>query len=75
MRLLMVGDGELRREVVNKYATQRNLPVTFTGSKSIRKIVGAYVASDCWVLPADHGETWDWGQRGVLVRGAGDHER
>jgi len=57
MRLLMVGDGELRREC-EQYATQRNLPVTFTGFLNQSEIVGAYVASDCLVLPSDHGETW-----------------
>ncbi|WP_436714934.1 glycosyltransferase family 4 protein [Roseiconus lacunae] len=55
--LLMVGDGELRSEceqIVKRY----RLPVTFTGFLNQSEIVASYIASDCLVLPSDHGETW-----------------
>ena len=57
LHLLMVGDGVLRatcEQIVNE--SQR--PVTFAGFLNQGEIVNAYVASDCLVLPSDHGETW-----------------
>ena len=53
----MVGDGELKSECEH-YATKNKLPVTFTGFLNQTKIISAYVASDCLVLPSDYGETW-----------------
>ena len=55
--LLMVGDGEQKVEC-EEFVRQRKLPVTFTGFLNQSEIVRAYVASDCLVLPSDHGETW-----------------
>jgi glycosyltransferase involved in cell wall biosynthesis len=57
LHLLMVGDGQLRVEC-ETYAKQRKLPVTFAGFLNQSEIVDSYVASDCLVLPSDHGETW-----------------
>jgi glycosyltransferase involved in cell wall biosynthesis len=55
--LLMVGDGELRREC-ESIAREFSLPVRFTGFLNQSEIVDAYSACDCVVLPSDHGETW-----------------
>ncbi|OYP39152.1 glycosyltransferase family 4 protein [Rhodopirellula sp. MGV] len=57
MHLLMVGDGELRKDC-QQYAQSHQLPVSFTGFLNQSEIVASYVASDCLVLPSDHGETW-----------------
>lgn len=57
LHLLMVGDGELRREC-EAMVRARRLPVTFAGFLNQSQIVDAYIASDCLVLPSDHGETW-----------------
>ena len=57
MHLLMVGDGDLRNEC-ERIARDAQLPITFTGFLNQSEIIGAYVASDCLVLPSDHGETW-----------------
>ncbi|CAK9009170.1 Alpha-D-kanosaminyltransferase (2'-deamino-2'-hydroxyneamine 1-alpha-D-kanosaminyltransferase) (Glycosyltransferase KanE) (Kanamycin biosynthesis protein E), partial [Durusdinium trenchii] len=57
IHLLMVGDGELRPEAEALVSNLR-LPVTFTGFLNQSEIVDAYLASDCLVLPSDHGETW-----------------
>lgn len=57
LHLLMVGDGELRSEC-ERIVAERNLPVSFTGFLNQSEIVESYVASDCLVLPSDHGETW-----------------
>jgi glycosyltransferase involved in cell wall biosynthesis len=55
--LLIVGDGELRKEC-EAYARQHSLPVRFAGFLNQSSMVEAYAASDCLVLPSDHGETW-----------------
>ena len=57
LHLLMVGDGELRA-ACERIVQQESLPVTMTGFLNQSEIVGSYVASDCLVLPSDHGETW-----------------
>ena len=57
IHLLMVGDGELRQRC-EQTATRLGLPVSFAGFLNQNDIVTAYVASDCLVLPSDHGETW-----------------
>ncbi|TWU27163.1 GDP-mannose-dependent alpha-(1-6)-phosphatidylinositol dimannoside mannosyltransferase [Novipirellula galeiformis] len=57
LHLLMVGDGELRREC-QRFAEAKSLPVTFAGFLNQSEIVDAYVAADTLVLPSDHGETW-----------------
>ncbi|MEO1524561.1 MAG: glycosyltransferase family 4 protein [Planctomycetota bacterium] len=57
VHLLMVGDGELRQRCEDCLREQ-DLRVTLTGFLNQSEIVDAYVASDCLVLPSDHGETW-----------------
>ena len=57
IHLIMAGDGPLRR-ACETMAGVENLPVTFTGFMNQTKIVDAYVAADCLVLPSDYGETW-----------------
>ena len=57
IHLLMVGEGELKSKCQH-YATNKKLPVTFTGFLNQTEIISAYVASDCLVLPSDYGETW-----------------
>ena len=57
LHLLVVGDGELMPQAKALVAEHR-LPVTFAGFLNQTEIPGAYVASDCLVLPSDYGETW-----------------
>ena len=56
-QVLMVGDGELR-PACEAFVQKHELPVQFTGFLNQAKIVAAYVAADCLVLPSDAGETW-----------------
>lgn len=56
VHLLMVGDGVLREECERFVATHA-LPVSFTGFVNQGEISGAYVTSDCLVLPSEN-ETW-----------------
>ena len=70
VHLLMVGDGALRQECeslvcawkgspqARSFRSAVNTGVTFAGFLNQGEIVDAYVASDCLVLPSDHGETW-----------------
>jgi glycosyltransferase involved in cell wall biosynthesis len=55
--LIMVGDGPLRAEC-EAIAAADNLRVKFAGFVNQGRIPGMYAASDCLVLPSDHGETW-----------------
>lgn len=55
--VLIVGDGELRQQC-EAMVRSAQLPVRFAGFLNQSKIVEAYVAADCLVLPSDHGETW-----------------
>jgi len=57
LHLLIVGDGELRKRC-EQLAHDNKLPVTFTDFLNQTEIADAYLASDCLVLPSDHGETW-----------------
>jgi glycosyltransferase involved in cell wall biosynthesis len=57
LHLLVVGTGELMAQA-QALAAQWSLPVTFAGFLNQTEIASAYVASDCLVLPSDHGETW-----------------
>ena len=57
LEVLIVGDGELK-DACHAFVKEWNLPVTFTGFLNQSKVVQAYVAADCLVLPSDHGETW-----------------
>jgi glycosyltransferase involved in cell wall biosynthesis len=56
-QLLMVGDGELRKEC-EQLATREGWPVLFTGFVNQSQIPEVYAASDCLVLASDAGETW-----------------
>jgi glycosyltransferase involved in cell wall biosynthesis len=55
--LLVVGTGNMMPKAT-QFVNQNRLPVTFAGFLNQSKIVDAYVASDCLVLPSDYGETW-----------------
>jgi glycosyltransferase involved in cell wall biosynthesis len=55
--VLVVGDGELMSDA-RALAARERLPVSFAGFLNQTEIAGAYVASDCIVLPSDCGETW-----------------
>jgi glycosyltransferase involved in cell wall biosynthesis len=57
LHLMMVGEGELKPKC-QQYATNKKLPMTFSGFLNQTEIISAYVASDCLVLPSDYGETW-----------------
>jgi glycosyltransferase involved in cell wall biosynthesis len=57
MHLLVVGTGELMAQA-RTLATQHDLPVSFAGFLNQSEIPSAYTATDCLVLPSDHGETW-----------------
>lgn len=55
--LLIVGDGELRREC-ERLIQASGLPVSLAGFLNQSEVVEAYLAADCLVLPSDYGETW-----------------
>jgi glycosyltransferase involved in cell wall biosynthesis len=57
VHLLIVGSGPLQ-EVCENQVHGSGLPVSFAGFLNQSEITTAYVASDCLVLPSDHGETW-----------------
>lgn len=57
LHLLVAGTGELM-DSAQEYVRQHDLPVTFAGFLNQTEISRTYVASDCLVLPSDHGETW-----------------
>jgi glycosyltransferase involved in cell wall biosynthesis len=54
---VMVGDGPLRAGC-EQFVNHRRLPVRFTGFVNQSRIVDAYLAADCLVLPSDGRETW-----------------
>lgn len=55
VQVLMVGDGPLAEGLREGAA---GLRMHFTGFLNQSEITAAYAASDCLVLPSDHGETW-----------------
>jgi glycosyltransferase involved in cell wall biosynthesis len=57
LHLLIAGDGPLRQACAPR-AAELGVPATFAGFLNQTRIAEAYVASDCLVLPSDHGETW-----------------
>jgi glycosyltransferase involved in cell wall biosynthesis len=57
LHLLIVGSGHLEEACRAQVAAQ-GLPVSFAGFLNQSAIASAYAASDCLVLPSDHGETW-----------------
>ena len=57
MRLILVGDGTLRREC-ESYVSRHQLAAVFTGFYNQTKMPEAYAVSDALVLPSDRGETW-----------------
>jgi len=54
---LMVGDGPLRA-ACEEFVMRHKLPVRFAGFLNQSRMVDAYVAADCLVLPSDGRETW-----------------
>jgi glycosyltransferase involved in cell wall biosynthesis len=54
---LMVGDGPLR-SACEQLADSHKLPVHFAGFLNQSRMVEAYAAADCLVLPSDGRETW-----------------
>lgn len=57
LHLLIVGTGELMSQA-QQLASASHLPATFAGFLNQSRIVEAYAAGDCLVLPSDFGETW-----------------
>jgi glycosyltransferase involved in cell wall biosynthesis len=57
IHLLIVGTGHLEEDCRRRVA-ERQLPVSFGGFLNQSEIAAAYAATDCLVLPSDHGETW-----------------
>lgn len=57
LHVLIVGSGEQEAQA-REFVMLHALPVTFAGFLNQSRIATAYVASDCLVLPSDHGETW-----------------
>ena len=57
-RLLLVGDGELRQEAVDRVASRGIPDVRFAGFLNQTEIASAYAAADVFVLPSSYGETW-----------------
>ncbi|MFM7268623.1 MAG: glycosyltransferase [Cyanobium sp.] len=57
VHLLIVGSGALE-PACRRMVQERTLPVSFAGFLNQSQIAAAYAASDCLVLPSDHGETW-----------------
>jgi glycosyltransferase involved in cell wall biosynthesis len=57
VHLLIVGSGQLEELCRSRVAAER-LPVSFAGFLNQSEIAAAYAATDCLVLPSDHGETW-----------------
>jgi len=55
--VIVAGEGPLR-PACEAFARERRIAATFTGFLNQSAISRAYVASDCLVLPSDHGETW-----------------
>lgn len=70
VHLLVVGEGELiedMRRLTNvvfdflegtTFNVRKTVPASFVGFLNQSKIVDAYVAADCLVLPSNAGETW-----------------
>ena len=57
VHLLIVGSGQLEERCRSRVASE-GLPVSFAGFLNQSEIAAAYAATDCLVLPSDHGETW-----------------
>ncbi|HET7457545.1 MAG TPA: glycosyltransferase family 4 protein [Gemmatimonadaceae bacterium] len=57
LRVLVVGDGELR-QATERAAAEEGVPATFTGFLNQTEIPAAYAAADVLALPSDAGETW-----------------
>ncbi|MFN3405696.1 MAG: glycosyltransferase family 4 protein [Cytophagaceae bacterium] len=56
--LVMVGDGELRKELESYVNTKEIRNIVFTGFKNQTEIPEYYLISDIFVLPSGIGETW-----------------
>ena len=57
VELLIAGSGDLEEDLRSR-ATERRLPVSFTGFLNQSEIPRAYAAADALVLPSNAGETW-----------------
>lgn len=66
--LLLVGDGELKRELLDRAAIAPAITVRHVGLKLQRELSAYYHATDLFVLPSRHGETW-----GLVVNEALHH--
>ena len=70
VKLLFVGDGELR-DAVQREAVERGVAAHFAGFLNQTRIAEAYAASDVLVLPSDHGETWGLVANEAMASGVG----
>jgi glycosyltransferase involved in cell wall biosynthesis len=66
--LLLVGDGELKGELLARAAITPAIAVRHVGFKQQRELSAYYHAADLFVLPSRHGETW-----GLVVNEALHH--
>lgn len=66
--LLLVGDGELREELMVQAARVPAIPVQCVGFQAQGALSQFYHAADLFVLPSRHGETW-----GLVVNEALHH--
>ena len=66
--LLLVGDGEMKEELLARAAVVPSVTVRHVGFKQQRELSAYYHAADLLVLPSRHGETW-----GLVVNEALHH--
>ena len=70
VRVLFVGDGELRADL-EREARERRVAASFPGFMNQTQIADAYAAADLLVLPSDHGETWGLVVNEAMASGLG----
>ena len=66
--LLLVGDGEMKGELLSRAAAAPAVSLRHVGFKQQRELSAYYHAADLFVLPSRHGETW-----GLVVNEALHH--
>ena len=66
--LLLVGDGEMKGELLSRAAAVPAVSLRHVGFKPQRELSAYYHAADLFVLPSRHGETW-----GLVVNEALHH--
>ena len=66
--LLLVGDGEMKGELLSRAAAAPAVSLRHVGFKQQRELSAYYHATDLFVLPSRHGETW-----GLVVNEALHH--